>query len=55
MAGPAAGHGEPHVGWDGMGWDGRVHGRAMGPKRAPQVVMRELWDDAGQGGWRVVG
>ena len=42
-------------GWDGMGWDGRVHGRAMGPKRALQVVMRELWDDAGQGGWRAVG
>jgi len=41
----------------GFGWAGygRVHGRAMGPKRALQVVMRELWDDAGQGGWRAVG
>lgn len=35
-------------GWDGMGG-------CMGPKRALQVVMRELWDDAGQGGWRAVG
>ena len=41
------------MGWDRMGWDGM--GGCMGPKRALQVVMRELWDDAGQGGWRAVG